>query len=125
MYVCVVCMDIGIYFTAPVCFSIKKPKESEALLLEKRSALPVEESSDEEEGQEKDKDKAKVEEKKAEENVVKEEKDQKNEPEIIDLTESAAPVQQPVVTNTITADENGSGKEKKGTADKAKWGVYT
>lgn len=117
-------MEIGIYFTAPVCFSIKKPKESEALLLEKRSALPVEESSDEEEGQERDKDKAKVEEKKSEENVVKEEKDQKNEPEIIDLTESAAPLQQPVVTNTTTGDENGSGKEKKGTADKAKWGVY-
>lgn len=106
---------------APVCFSIKKPKESEALLLEKRSALPVEESSDEEEGQEGDKDKAKVEEKKPEENVVKEEKDQKNEPEIIDLTESAATVQQPVATNTTTVDENGSGKEKKGTADKAKW----
>jgi hypothetical protein len=118
-------MDIEISVTAPVSFSIKKPKESEALLLEKRSALPVEESSDEEEGQERDKDKAKVEEKKPEENVVKEEKDQKNEPEIIDLTESsAATVQQPVATNTTTVDENGSGKEKKGTADKAKWGVY-
>jgi hypothetical protein len=117
-------MDTGIYFTSLVCFLIKKPKESEAWLLEKHSALPVEESSDEEGGQERDQDKAKVEEKKSEENVVKEEKDQKNEPEIIDLTESAAPVQQPVVTNTTPVDENGSSKEKKGTVDKTKWGVY-
>jgi hypothetical protein len=28
------------------------------------------------------------------------------------------------VTNTTSADENGSGKEKKGTSDKAKWGMY-
>lgn len=33
---------------APVCFSIKKPKDAD-ILLEKRSALPVEESSEEEE----------------------------------------------------------------------------
>ncbi|PNF25637.1 hypothetical protein B7P43_G00642 [Cryptotermes secundus] len=107
---------------APVCFSIKKPKESEALLLEKRSALPVEESSDEEEGQEKDKDKAKVEEKKkVEENVIKEEKEIKVEAEVIDLTESTT-IAQPVTANTTTVEENGSSsKEKKGSADKAKW----
>jgi hypothetical protein len=90
--------------------------------LEKRNALPVEESSDEEEGQERDKDKVKVEEKKkVEENSFKEEKDVKDEIETVDLTESA-PSAQPVAVNTTTVDENGSGKEKKGTADKAKWG---
>jgi hypothetical protein len=116
-------MYIGIYFTAPVCFSIKKPKDSEALLLEKRSALPVEESSDEEEGQERDKDKVKVEEKKkVEENSVKEEKEVKDEIETIDLTESMPPAQ-PATANSGTVDENSSSKEKKGTTDKAKWGV--
>jgi hypothetical protein len=117
-------MDIGIYFAAPVCFSIKKPKDSEALLLEKRSALPVEESSDEEGDQEKDKDKVKVEEKKkVEENTIKEEKEIKDETEIIDLTESTATAQ-PVTANTTTVEENGSSsKEKKGPTDKAKWGM--
>ncbi|XP_071443188.1 splicing factor, suppressor of white-apricot homolog [Hetaerina americana] len=37
---------------APVCFSIKKPKEVEILPLEKRSALLLEESSEEGEGEE-------------------------------------------------------------------------
>jgi hypothetical protein len=116
-------MYIEIYFTAPVCFSIKKPKDSEALLLEKRSALPVEESSDEEEGQERDKDKVKVEEKKrVEENSVKEEKEMKDEIETIDLTEST-PAAQPATINIATVDESSSSKEKKGSADKAKWGM--
>jgi hypothetical protein len=117
-------MDIGICFTAPVCFSIKKPKDSEALLLEKRSALPVEESSDEEEGHEKEKDKGKVEEKKVEENSVKEEKEVKDETEVIDLTEST-PAAQPAPANIATVDENSGSKERKGTADKAKWGMWT
>jgi hypothetical protein len=119
----VLCTDIGICFTAPVCFSIKKPKDSEALLLEKRSALPVEESSDEE-GHEKEKDKGKVEEKKVEENSVKEEKEVKDETEVIDLTEST-PAAQPAPANIATVDENSGSKERKGTADKAKWGMWT
>ncbi|KAJ4445452.1 hypothetical protein ANN_07258 [Periplaneta americana] len=99
---------------APVCFSIKKPKESEALLLEKRSALPVEESSDEEEGQEgAEKDKTKAEEKKkTEESVSKEEKESKEEAETIDLT---------VEGTSASAEENATPKEKKGAVDKAKW----
>lgn len=117
-------MCFGIYFAAPVCFSIKKPKDSEALLLEKRSALPVEESSDEEEGQERDKDKVKVEEKKkVEENSVKEEKEIKNEIETIDLTEST-PAAQPSSGSIVTVDENSSSREKRGSTDKAKWGMW-
>ncbi|XP_067015704.1 splicing factor, suppressor of white-apricot homolog [Anabrus simplex] len=73
---------------APVCFSIKKPKEAECLLLEKRSALPVEESSDEEEGQEgaEGKDGTKSEEK-VPEVQVQEPVSKDNQTEIIDLTE--------------------------------------
>ncbi|GLH11240.1 Protein suppressor of white apricot [Gryllus bimaculatus] len=98
---------------APVCFSIKKPKDTEHGLLEKRSALPVEESSDEEgaqEGEKTNKTESKVDKPPVQTtDVVKESvvvTPVKEEAELIDLTDD----------NAITQPE-----KRSGTVEKTRW----
>lgn len=112
---------------APVCFSIKKPKESEGMLLEKRSALPIEESTDEEEGQEGEEKEKKEKEKKSEEKKKIEETSAKDEGKTKDRTETETESSRP--SNSGHSEESTSlkntsvkeVKEKKGTVDKDKW----
>ncbi|PSN33758.1 hypothetical protein C0J52_21672 [Blattella germanica] len=114
---------------APVCFSIKKPKDSEAMLLEKRSALPIEESTDEEEGQEgeekkeKEKDKKTEDKRRVEDSISKEVREARVE----NVAENAEHVSHSTSNTSAAADENAPAKEKevkekKGTVDKDKWG---
>ena len=95
------------------------------MLLEKRSALPIEESTDEEEGQEGEEKEKKEKEKKTEEKR-KDEISSKDEGKMRDRTETAeTESSHPPASNIETTDENASVKEvkeKKGNVDKDKWG---
>ncbi|KAJ9589623.1 hypothetical protein L9F63_017208, partial [Diploptera punctata] len=110
---------------APVCFSIKKPKESEAMLLEKRSALPIEESTDEEEGQEGEEKEKKEKEKKSEEKKKVEESTTKDEGKSKDKTETIQTISSHLPNSNSGNNEDNSNvkdsREKRGSVDKDKW----